>query len=462
MAQGSTKRAFARSMEQELIEIIDVPSSEQQTVARARRLARMRMLWEGRRLLLKAAIYGAVLGALIAFVIPTRFASTTRLMPPDPSSGQGMAMLSMLAGRASAALGAVGTDLLGLKTSGDLFVGVLQSRSVQDELIKKFDLRTVYGESKWEDARKELGKRTDVSINRKSGIITVEIVDRDPKRAQAMAAEYISQLNSVVTQLNTSSAHRERVFLEERLEQVKNDLSAAEKEFSQFASKNSAIDIKEQGKAMVEAAAGLEGQLIAAQTELQGLRQVYADGNVRVRAAQARVSELRQQLQKLGGNPDSAGNDSLNGPEIYPSIRKLPLLGVTYADLYRRTKVQEIVFETLTQQYEMAKVQEAKEVPSIKVLDSPEVPEKKMFPPRMLITLAGAIGGLCACVFWLFLVSRWQQLEATDPGRLLANDIFQTVRPGIRPAMNFANRASQGSKAWFSRFRKNQKAEEQL
>src|SRR6202040_4170880 len=111
-------------------------------------------------------------------------------------------------------------------------------------LITKFDLRKVYGERRWIDARKELTRDTDIGIDRKSGILTIQVTDHDPKRACAMAQEYVSQLNNVVTQLNTSSAHRERMFLEARLEQVKTDLESAEEDFSKFASKNAAIDIK--------------------------------------------------------------------------------------------------------------------------------------------------------------------------------------------------------------------------
>ena len=216
-----------------------------------------------------------------------------------------MALLAGIAGKMGPALGALGGDLLGMNTSADLFAGVLQSTTIQNEVINKFDLRRVYDERRWVDARKELTRRTDISIDRKSGILAIQVTDHDPKRAQAMAQEYVAQLNSVVTQLNTSSAHRERAFLEGRLGQVKTDLEAAEKDISQFSSKNGAIDIKEQGKAMVEAAAILEGQLIAAQTELQGLRQIYTDQNVRVRTTQARIDELHRQLIKMGGKADS-------------------------------------------------------------------------------------------------------------------------------------------------------------
>jgi len=423
---------------------------EARSALRRRRILRLAILWQHRRSLLKASVAGAAVASLIALLIPNLYVSTARLMPPDSSGGQGMAMLSMLASRAGA-LGSLGGEFFGLKTSGDLFMGVLVSRTVEDEIIKKFELRKVYGVRRAEDARKELARRTDVSVSRKSGIITIAVTDEDPNRAMALAAAYVAQLDQVVTSLNTSSAHRERVFLEERLQQVKSDLTAAEKEFSQFASKNTAIDIKEQGKAMVEAAAQLEGQLVAAQTELQGLRQIYSDQNYRTRAMQARVTELKAQLRKLGG-ADGAGPGEGSPSELYPSIRKLPLLGVTYADLYRRTKVQEIVFETLTQQYEMAKVQEAKEVPSVKVLDPPDLPDKKVFPPRSLIVGFATCAAFAACVMWIFAKSRWDALEPEDPGRLLALNVYASVRR-LPSALAAAARAALAPKKLLERFR---------
>jgi uncharacterized protein involved in exopolysaccharide biosynthesis len=408
---------------------------QDQAESRGRKIARIGRLWKQRKLLGKFAAYGALAALLIAIVIPSRYAATTRLMPPDPPAGAGMAMLAGIAGKMGATLGALGGDLLGMNTSADLFAGVLQSRTVQNELIAKYDLRRVYGERRLVDARKELGRRTDISIDRKSGILTVQVTDHDPKRATELAEEYVGQLNNVVTQLNTSSAHRERVFLEERLQEVKTDLETAEKDFSRFSSKNGAIDIKEQGKAMVEAAAILEGQLIAAQTELQGLRQIYTDQNIRVRTMQARIAELRRQLLKMGGKGEAEGTrtstQESEQDELYPSIRKLPILGVTYADLYRRMKVEETVFETLTQQYEIAKVQEAKEVPSVKVLDPAEIPERKVFPPRILLTLLGALLALAAGVGWVIAHDGWEKMDPQDPGKLLVLDMARSVKPQL-------------------------------
>jgi len=436
----------------ELDQLLERRLHQDQQQNRERRIQRAGYLWSRRKTLAKFAAWGAVASVLIAVLVPSQFASTTRLMPPDSAQGQGLAMFAAAAGRLGGNLASIGNELLGLKTSDELFAGVLLSRTVQDDLITKFDLRKVYRQRRWADARKELTHNTDIGIDRKSGILTIQVTDNDPRRASAMAQEYVAQLNYVVTQLNTSSAHRERVFLEERLTEVKQELEASEKEFSQFASKNGAIDIKEQGKAMVEAAALLEGQLIAARTELQGLRQIFTDNNVRVRSAQARVNELELQIRKMGGTATAAENAASPDSAVYPSIRKLPLLGVTYADLFRHTKVEEAVFETLTQQYELAKVQEAKEVPSVKVLDPADVPEKKVFPPRTLLVLTGTFLALGLGVLWVLLSDRWAKTDPQDPGKLLVLEVVSSVKPQLAYVTQQRSALTDRTKSFLDRF----------
>ena len=418
-----------------LVEHIDgelIYESMAERKAREKAVARLDLLYDRRRFLGKLLICGLVLFLAIAVLIPSKYTSTVQLMPPDQQASSGIAAIAALAGRSggSGLLTGLAGDVLGLKTSGDLFIGVLGSRTVQDDLINKFDLRTLYKAKRWETARRTLAGRTVVTQDKKSGIITIAVTDRSPERAAAMGGEYVNQLNWVMTQLNTSSAHRERVFLEDRLGQVKQDLENAEKEFSQFASKNEALDIPAQGKAMVEASSVLEGQLIAAETELQGLKQIYTDNNVRIRSTEARISELRAQLEKLRGTAgleDAAGDSD----SLHPSIRKLPLLGVNYADLLRATKVQEAVFEALTQEYELAKVQEAKEIPSVKVLDPPNVPERKSSPHRAIITGFGGMAFLVAGVVWVLGVNRWRQTDDRDPAKFFTQRIFADVSKAL-------------------------------
>ena len=359
-------------------------------------------------------------------------------MPPDQQSGSGLAMLAALAGRGGSSsasggvasalgggLGNVAGDLLGLKSSGALFVDMLDGSTIQDELIKKFDLRKEYHDRYWEDARKDLAKHTDVKEDRKSGVITIAVTDHDPRRAQAMTQAYVDALNGVVAQVSTSSARRERIFIEDRLRTVKQNLDAALQSFSDYASQNGTFDIPSQSKAMVESEAELQGQLIAAESELEGLKQIYTGNNIRVRSLEARVAALRKQVENLSGNKADPASDESQIPGDFPSIRKLPLLGVRWANLYRDMKVQETVYELLTQEYEFAKIQEAKEIPSVNVLDPPLLPEEKSFPPRMVIIVAGA--ALSFVLAGIFVIGSTAWKQNNSPEKELAEEIWTHI-----------------------------------
>ena len=413
-----------------------------------RLLPYLQVLWQSRRFLLRAMFSAFVASALIAILMHNHYHAVTRLMPPDTQSSAGLGLLAAMSGKSLGGFsGGIATDLLGVKSSGALFVGIIGSQTVQDRVIHDFDLQRIYGDSKIEDARNDLAQHTDVAEDRKSGIITIGVTDRDPKRAAAMARTYVDELDWLVAQVSTSSARRERIFLEGRLKTVKSELDSTAKNFSNFASKNTAIDIPAQGKAMVEAAASLQGRLIAAQAELSGLQQIYTNNNVRVRAAEARVKELQQKLTELGRGDPADGLKEENA--LYPSIRRLPVLGVTYADLLLQTKIQSTVYELLTQQYETAKVQEAKEIPSVKVLDAPVVPTKKSFPPRTLLTIFGTLLGLAIAMVWVIAKNTWDAVDASHPRKVFATEVFTTMRTSLPSfSRNGTGVDSNGNSRW--------------
>ena len=424
------------------ISLIDPEMSHVPGAARHSRIPRkpvehVRFLWSHRKLLIRVALWALPATILIALLIPNRYEAATQLMPPENVSGGAMAMLAVLGARGSdssgvgGAIGGAASDLLGLKNTAALFVGILYSRTVSDRLIEEFQLNSVYHTKVIEDTRHALWEHVDISSDRKNGIIGIWVTDTDPKRAAGMAQAYVAELNRLVTEVSTSSARRERIFLEERLKSVKADLDDSTKRFSEFSSHNTAIDIPAQGKAMMEAAGWLQGELIFAESELRGMEQIYASGNVRLQAQQARVAELKQQLQKLGGS--DSPTELKNEHSLYPSMRKLPLLGVTYFDLYRETKIQETLYQLLTQQYELAKVEEAKEIPSVKVLDTAVVPTKKSYPPRSTIVLSGTFLTVAATVVWMFLRRWWSGIAPDDPGRILTEEMVGSVIAGLRP-----------------------------
>jgi uncharacterized protein involved in exopolysaccharide biosynthesis len=415
----------------------------------------LRLLWKRRRFFFQAVATGLLVSTLVAFLIPKSYTSTTQLMPPDPQSASGMAMMAAMAARTGGGLAGVAGDLLGLKSSGALFIGVLRSQTSQDRLIQQCDLRKVYGTRLVVDTRARLDENTTISEDKKSGIITISVTDHSPQRAAALAGAYVDQLNTLVSELSTSSAHRERVFLEERLKVAKQDLDDASNQLAQFSSKNNTLDIQQEGKAMLDAAGALAGEMIAAQSELEGLRQIYTDNNSHVRSLNARVSELRRQLEKLGGTQTNAVNGTgassaqsgdpsaakAGGGLPYPTIRSLPLLGAKYADYYRRAKIQETVYELLTEQYELAKVQEAKETPSVKVLDPARIPERKSFPPRLVIMFLGTFLVFAMSMVWVLGSARWEEADPQDPRKILALEVAGALKARMPWASRNGNAA---------------------
>jgi uncharacterized protein involved in exopolysaccharide biosynthesis len=294
-------------------------------------------------------------------------------------------------------------------------------------MIDRFDLRRVYWRKTYAATRNKLASRVTFQEDKKSGIIRIGVEDRDRKRATAMAQAYVEELDALLAHVNTSAASRERVFLEQRLGAVRAELEDNTKDLSEFSSHNATLDPQDQGKAMLDAAAMLQGQVIAAKSELSGLQQIYTPENVRVRSLQAHISELERQLNALGGK-GYTGSATLDSNSLYPSIRQLPVLDRQYLDLYRRAKIDETVFELLTESYEMAKVQEAKETPSVKVLDAARIPERKSWPPRTWLTVGGGFLAFLLASFWIMGAEQWSEVDANEPYKVFISEILRDAR----------------------------------
>jgi capsule polysaccharide export protein KpsE/RkpR len=366
----------------------------------------------------------------LAFFVP-KYEATAQLMPPDGNAPSGLAALAApLLGKASDG-GSIGGllgagDVLGsTKGSGALFAKVLQSQTIQNQLIKDFNLCEHYHLKYLEDARGKLTSRTSVTEDKKSMVLTITVKDKDPKLAVALVAAYLDQLDRVMAKVATSAARRERVFLEQRLAEEKKTLQESEQQFSKFASSHMTLDMPQQTKVTVEAAARLQGEMIDARSQLEALEQVYAPDNVRVKSLRARIAALSRDLVKI--NSGQVVNDVAQDPSNpYPSVKNLPLIGVQWTELYRNTKIHETVFELLTQRYEVARIQEAKDMPTVKVLDDPSVSERK-YPRASYVILPGAIlSFLLACigVHWR---DRWNRLDPQDPRRVLVSRIYDGV-----------------------------------
>ncbi len=385
-------------------------------------------IWERRRWLAIVVGVGTLVVAGFSFLIPNKYTSTAQLMPPDWRPPSGELILSALAGGG----GSMGRSLSGVLSGGATpsatYIGILESRTVQDSIVNRLDLRRVYHCKFDVDARKALAKETDIVADRKSGIISIAVTDKDRYLARNIAEAYVQELDKLVDNLSTSSARRERIFLESRLKSIKANLDTSSRALSEFSSRNATLDIERQGEATVDAAGRLQAELIAAQSELSGLEAAYTGENVRVREAQGRVNELQEQLRKMTGAGTSANAANHHPDQTLPSVRELPLLGLTYFDLSRQVTMEETLYETLTKQYELARVREAEQILPIEVLDAPSLPEKKSGPHRSYIVIFGLFFFLFAGIAWIVVSKLWELSDDSHPAKALAILILQSVR----------------------------------
>ncbi len=392
------------------------------------------LLWKNRRFLWGVAWKTAIISYAIAWLLPVHYQGTVKLVPADSSSGGMLSMISKLAGGTGGAAAGLGLDpagLLGVKTPAAFYIEVLKSRTVEDRMIDRFDLRHHYRKlgnffpADYYTARKKLASFTSVEEDKKSGVLTLTVTDYTPQMAADMANAYVEEMNKLAADLNTSDAHREKEFLESRLKDARVDLEQASKRLSQFSSSKTIMDPQNQGRAMMDAAARLQGELIATNAELRGLEQIYSPDNTRVRTLKAREQELQAQLKKMLGRSGSAGPEENTGNNAeYPSLRSLPILGSQYADLYREAKIQEAVYEFLIQQYEMAKIKEAKELPTVRVMDKAIPPERKSGPIRTLIVLLSVIFAVFLATMFLSGRKFWNALAPDDPRRIMGSEMM--------------------------------------
>lgn len=398
-------------------------------------IALLSTLWRGRRLLAKFLVGGLLVSAAIAFLIPNYYKSTVELMPPGWQSPGGniaapFSEMQALSGASMAMSGAGGGGLAALvngHSSAGPILGIIGSRTMQDYIIQRFNLQRVYRKKYLADTRKVLSRRTDASEDKKTGIISIAITDRDPKRAHDMAAAYLGELNKLVVSMDNSDAHKKRVFLEQRVKDLQASLEASEKQLGHFSSRTGTLDATAQSRAMLYSMSSVQGQLIAAQSVLSELQAVYSNKSALVKQAQARVDALNGELRKLQGD-EGPNNSDFDSSGAFPSMRALPLLGVTYTDLYRRTRTLGVAYELLDRELEAARLEEAEEMPSVKVLDPPAIPRQKSFPPRLLLIAVGTLLSVLIGGWWIKTRHDWNKLGNSHPAKLLANEVYNSLQ----------------------------------
>jgi uncharacterized protein involved in exopolysaccharide biosynthesis len=331
-----------------------------------------------------AAAVSAVLASAVAFLIPKTFTSEAMILTPQQSqpSFSAMAQLTGL-GSGGAGLSSLGLlSGLGLRSPADLFVGILQSRTIADSLIEKFNLKQVYGVEDFFAARKRLKRNTTIKTGRDT-LIHVEVEDRDPRRAAGLANAYIDELADQNSRVALTDASQRRLFYEGQLAREKDALADAEITLRDTQKSTGLVAPTGQADSLIRAVSQLHAEILGRQAQLEAMKSFAADTNPRFQIVKREVGALQAELDKL-----ERGNHIPGTPEV--STGQLPDAGLQYLRKYRDVKYHETLFEILAKQYEAARLDEAKSAPMLQVIDRAVPPERKSWPPRTII-IAGSV-----------------------------------------------------------------------
>ncbi len=382
----------------------DVPAKESEpTGDEISLLDLLIVLAKHKRLVLGLPLVVAIAAAIVSLLLPNIYTGTTRILPPQQSASAATALLNQLGGAAGLLAGATG-GALGIRNPNDLYVGMLKSRTVADNLITRFDLSKVYEEVLQSSTRNSLQSNTTIAAGR-DGIITIEVDDKDSKRAAELANAYADELMKLTKVLAVTEASQRRLFFERQLLQVKDNLTAAEIAARQGLQKGGLAQVDAQGRSMIEVTARLRAQISVKEVQIGSMRTFAAEGNPELQRTQQELEALRRELARVeGSSPIAAiGRGETSGGSGLDNLGRL-----------RDVKYYEFLYELLAKQYELAKIDEAKDATIIQVMDKAIEPDRKSKPRRSLIVLLSAFLALFVAILWAFFREARERAKA-DP-----------------------------------------------
>lgn len=348
---------------------------------------------------------------IFSFVVSPIYLGTAKILPPQSTSSTTAQLLGQLSGAAGGAISAI----MGGNTSSDLYVGLLQSRTILDAIINEFGLIQQYKEDRLlgslrsytiDDARTQLVDNISVATDTTSGIITVSIEDKDPKKASDMANGFIVELKKLIQRLAVTDASRRRLFFEEELKKSHIALARAEEDLAHFQSSSGAIEIDEQAKAMLSGVAALAAQVASKEIQLQVMKSFTTAFNPDYKRAQEELEALRTQLKKVESKEGRQYSSS------FIATTDIPSLGTEYLRRMREFKYQETLYELLVKQFEVARLDEARDSALIQQVDDAIPPVNRAKPQPILITIL--LGG----VTFFFVVALAFVFQAIEKSRL--------------------------------------------
>ncbi len=352
-------------------------------------------------LILRVAAATAVIAALVSLFLPVYYEAETRIYPPQDKGGNLAAQLMGQGGGLIAlATGAAGVSV---KSTGELYVSMMKSRTVLDRLVDRFDLLKLYGKKYRQDARRELLDLLKAREERKTGIIVLSVQDKDPKRAAELANAFVEELRSLTGGLSISEAGQRRLFFEEQLARTRDALSRSEEEIKEFQQRTGMFQIDAQAGAIIESIAQLRASIAMKEVQAKVLRSFATSRNPDLQRVEEELRGLRLELEKVETKKGS-GFDPLM------SSGRVPEMGLEYLRKMRQLKYNETLYVLLAKQFELAKLDEAKEAVVIQVIDQAVPPERKSRPQRAsIVLLATGLALLLSSLYVLFGERPWKR-----------------------------------------------------
>jgi len=403
------------------------------------------LLFQKRRQFILTLFIVAVLSAGLSMIVPRWYSASTTLLPPS-EDGADFGISSLLSNLPVGGMG-LGLGLGTLSDETNMYLAILNSRTVLQSVVDEFNLQQRYKTKTMQETRKALAKRMTIEIN-EDNTISLSIHVRTPyfcrkkdigeasQLSMRIANYFIQELDRVNKKLKLEKAKNNRLFIEKRYKQNLDELASAEEAFQAFQKKYGMISLEEQTKAIITTMAGLKAQIIAKEVQVGAMSLDKAPSHPDVKREEYELEELRQVYSDLKRAEDEKvlHSQDYKNSDIFIPIGNVPELGMDYLRLFREVKIQEMLQEFLYPQYEQARIQEAKDTPTIQVLDAAAAPELKSKPKRIVMVAVAVLAAFFIMALLIIMNAQLARLAVTNKEQY---DKIQEIRSNVRTDLFF-------------------------
>jgi tyrosine-protein kinase Etk/Wzc len=386
------------------------------------------------RLIIYTTVAVMVLVYLVLFILPNKYTATARLLPPQQNLTLSAQLLNTLGGGGTPGAPALGggtsslaAGLLGLKSPSELYAGMLTGNTIFDQIIERFDLRRQYKEKYIEEARKALGKKTNITAQ-KDGMIAIEVTDKDPKRAAAMANAFTEELDQLMRGLAVQEAKNRLDYMEKERLQTNQNLSKAENALRSFSEQNGVIQIDTQTRGVLQYIAQLRAEIDAKEVRVQVMLQQATPFNYDVVRLETEIKGLRDKLSSAEKQYDQASSG-----DVYLTTAKVPTLALQYMRLYRELKFQDALYQLFTKMVELARLDMMKDFSVVQIVDKATPPEKNINKRLLKAMLSGVVTGFIM-IFVSFIIEHWRNASQSAAEAEKQEELMQYLRPWLTNA----------------------------